>query len=712
MRWHPLAIVLTCGLFLAFLGAAPTLAQNPAAAVSVDAAASRHAISPLIYGVAFGDAATLNDLKCTLNREGGNNTSTYNWELNADNRSESWYYESLPYPSAVPGEWVDTFIGVSKGSGADAMITIPMLPMMAQLGAGRSPLASFSVAKYGPQTDSDPGWPDAGNGISTAAGNPFIVNDPSDAYVPAGVAFQQNWVQHIVGKWGQAAAGGVKYYNLDNEPTIWFSDHRDIHPKGSTIDEARELSIMTAEMIKDQDPTAKVVGFNEWGWPGLFYSGADQVACCADQAAHGGWDYYPYLLDQFRQHDLVKGKRYLDLLSIHWYPQGGEFWPPDDVTPAMQKLRNRSTRSLWDPNYTDESWINDKVYLIPRLKQWVNDFYPGTPIGVTEYNWGAEGHINGATAQADVLGILGREGVDAAARWESPPAGSPVYNAMKIYRNADGQGTGLGETSVSCSAPSPDNLSAFAALRASDGALTVMVVNKDLNGTTPVTVTLGNFNAGSPARAWQLTAANAITRLADVPVNSGAISVAALPAPSVTLFVVPVAGQCTLACTATVPAAGAVGQAVAFASTATASNCTGTPSYDWDFGDGSAHGTAQNPSHSYATVGTFNWSLAVAVNGATCTQSGSITVTLAPPVISLMKKVAPPFTIVVTGSNLQSGIKVYINDVQWSSVLWKNAGKIKLTGGASLKAAVPKGTARQFRFVNPDGGETTTTWQY
>lgn len=247
VRWNFLAATLGFGLLPVLLGVVPALAQNPPAAVSVDAAASRHAISPLIYGVAFGDTATLNDLKCKLNREGGNNTSTYNWEINADNRCKDWYWESLPYPSAVPGEWVDTFIGVSKGAGADAMVTIPMLDFVATLGLGRSSLASFSIAKYGPQTDWDQGWPDAGNGISTAAGNPFIVNEPHDAYVDSDSIVQQMWVQHLVGRWGQAAAGGLKYYLLDNEPTIWFQDHRDVHPVGPTMDEIRDKAFVFAD---------------------------------------------------------------------------------------------------------------------------------------------------------------------------------------------------------------------------------------------------------------------------------------------------------------------------------------------------------------------------------------------------------------------------------------------------------------------------------
>ena len=47
------------------------------------------------------------------------------------------------------------------------------------------------------------------------------------------------------------------------------------------------------------------------------------------------------------------------------YPQGGEF--SDDVSSAMQLRRNHSTRSLWDPGYVDETWINDRVQLIRRV---------------------------------------------------------------------------------------------------------------------------------------------------------------------------------------------------------------------------------------------------------------------------------------------------------------------------------------------------------
>ena len=69
---------------LAAAGAAR--AQNAAVTISVDASRDRRPINPEIYGVAHASGAELADLNVPLNRWGGNNTSRYNWQLNADNR--------------------------------------------------------------------------------------------------------------------------------------------------------------------------------------------------------------------------------------------------------------------------------------------------------------------------------------------------------------------------------------------------------------------------------------------------------------------------------------------------------------------------------------------------------------------------------------------------------------------------------------------------
>ncbi|CAN5414674.1 glycoside hydrolase family 44 protein [soil metagenome] len=515
-------------------------AQANTIVIQIDASANRHAINPLIYGTAWATPAQLLDLNAPLNRAGGNTTSRYNWQLNADNRANDWYFESIAYPSAVPGEVGDTFIQDSKNGGAQPMLTIPLTDWVAKVGPNRQKLSSFSISKYGAQTGSDSQWfPDAGNGVRTNGQN-VTGNDLNDANVPNSVGFQQGWVQHLIGRWGNSANSGLRYYLLDNESSIWFSTHRDVQPAGVTMDDMFSRMRNYAVMIKDQDAGAQIVGPEEWGWGGYLYSGYDlqyspnHGYTYPDRTAHGNMDYTPWLLQQFKNYENQNGRRLLDVFSLHCYPQGGE--SGDDVSTAIQLKRNRSTRSLWDPNYTDESWINTPVKLIPRMKGWVAQYYPNTKIGRTEDNWGAEGQRNGATAQADILGILGREGMDMATRWTTPDAATPTYKAMKMFRNYDGQGSGFGTISVSAVAPNADEVSAFASIRASDNALTVIVINKTTASATTA-INLANFSAAGTSQVWQLTSANQITRLADSAVTGGAVNIS-LPLQSITFLIV------------------------------------------------------------------------------------------------------------------------------------------------------------------------------
>jgi hypothetical protein len=227
----------------------------------------------------------------------------------------------------------------------------------------------------------------------------------------------------------------------------------------------------------------------------------------------------------------------VDVLSVHFYPQGGE--DSDDISTATELLRNRSTRQLWDPNYVSESWIDAPVYLIPRLQGWIASYYyAGTPVAVTEYNWGAEGYINGATTQADIYGIFGQQGLGMATRWTVPARNTPTFKAMQMYRNYDGANSTFGNTSVSAILPNPDNLSAFAALRTSDGAMTVMVISKVLSGNTSVSLNIAHFAASGSAKVYRLTSSNTIKPLPNKAWSGGVLSDVE-PAQSITLYVLP-----------------------------------------------------------------------------------------------------------------------------------------------------------------------------
>jgi hypothetical protein len=521
------------------------------ATVGVNATANVHAIDPNVYGSAFASTAQLSDLRLPLNRNGGNASDTYSYPQDATNHGSDWYFESIASGSGN-GQGIDSWINSTKAGGAQPSITLNLFDWAARLGGNRSILGSFSVAKYGPQQATDPYNSNWGNGVHTNGTN-VTGNDPNDAYLANSPTTEKAWIQHLVATFGNSQGNGVKYYTLGNEPGLWNSTHRDIHPAGDTLPELLNRIINYGSMVKSVDPGAKLLGPEEWGWTNYFISGADAAAQNWG-ATYNGLNAQAWLLDQLRQRNAATGQRLLDYFTLHFYPQGGQF--SNDLSTNMELLRNRSTRSLWDPNYVDESWIastginGGKVNLINLMKNWVNTYYPGTKIGITEYNWGAEGNMNGATTQADIWGIFGREGLDLADRWTTPATGSPTYLAMKMYRNYDGSGSAFGDKSVSASVGNPDQVDAFASLRSSDGALTVMVINKNLysssnpSATTSITVNLSNFvNAGS-AQEWQLAATSAsnqnsasIKHLSDIQFRNNSFTIS-VPMESVTLFVI------------------------------------------------------------------------------------------------------------------------------------------------------------------------------
>jgi hypothetical protein len=244
--------------------------------------------------------------------------------------------------------------------------------------------------------------------------------------------------------------------------------------------------------------------------------------------------------------------RILDYFDLHYYPQAGgvSLSPAGDA--STQALRLRTTRSLWDPSYVDESWIpstgeatavggagvNGAVQLIPRMRDWVARNYPGTKLAITEYNWGALDSMNGALAQADVLGIFGREGVDLATLWAPPSSSQPGAFAFRMYRNYDGQGGTFGDTSVRATSADQGQLAIYAAQRGGDSALTLMIINKS-TGSLTSQISLAGFTSSGTAQVYRYSAADAqhIVEQPNQPVGSSFS--ATFPVGSITLMVLP-----------------------------------------------------------------------------------------------------------------------------------------------------------------------------
>jgi hypothetical protein len=510
--------------------------------LTVDVTAAQRPISSLIYGINDYESsdALVATARPALIRWGGNHTSRYNYQLDITNSGSDWYFQSLPIalenPDALPrGNTVDRLLHRNTGTGIDTILTIPLIGWTTR---AREELCGYRITVYGAQADSDPWRPDCGSGIRTD-GTRIMDNDPTDTSIPIDPTFVQGWMQYLQSIFGDAAGDGVRFYGLDNEPSLWQETHRDVRPQPLGSEELRDLTYAYAAAIKASDPNALTLGPVEFGWTAYFYSGVDMAAQQWDNpsegALRGGLPLAAWYLEQMRLYEEQQGVRILDYFDLHYYPSppGVTLAPAGDA--ATQALRLRATRSLWDPSYVDESWINEPVMLIPRMRAWVDTHYPGTRLAITEYNFGGNEHLNGALAQADVLGIFGREGLDLATMWGPPLPEEPVAFAFRLYRNYDGSGGTFGETSVRAFSGDQDALSVYAALRA-DGALTVVVINKTGETLTSALEVL-NF-AGTNAQVYRYSSADLtqIVREADVALASGVLT-HSFPANSLTLLV-------------------------------------------------------------------------------------------------------------------------------------------------------------------------------
>jgi hypothetical protein len=455
--------------------------------VAVNPAAGRRAISPLIYGVNFGDDTQAAQRRWPVRRWGGNATTRYSWQDDVANHASDWFFENIANavanPAALPnGSSSDEFVTATRAAGGQPIITVPLIGWTP---IDRTPRWGFSVAKYGAQQQTEctatgnPSWcnADAGNGI-LLNGSPVTGNNPADTSRAIDPTFVTAWMAHLAQITGTAAAGGVSFYMLDNEPALWNSTHRDVHPNPLTYDEEWQRTRDYAAAIKAQDPGAQVFGPAEWGWCGYFFSAADGCAAGADAAAHGNEPLLDWYLDQINQYQTANGVKLLDYLDLHYYPQGTNVALSDDESAATSALRLRSLKSLYDPAYVDESWIGQVVQLIPRLRTWVSTRLPGTRISLSEYNWGNDNGLSSALAQAEALAIFGREGVDLAARWEAPAPNTPVEDAFLLYLDYDGAGSQVSGSSVQAVSGNVDQVGAYAVLGPKN-QLFLLLFNKD-----------------------------------------------------------------------------------------------------------------------------------------------------------------------------------------------------------------------------------------
>jgi hypothetical protein len=416
-------------------------AELPATPVhmTIDCSAQGRPISPLIYGIGAGDKDWW-DSGVASRRWGGNATTRYNWELGYTwNAGADWFFRNLNYSGEHAPIW-QRFLEENVKHGVKSALTVPMIGWVAK----DDHSYSFPVSELGPQKATAPENKDMGNGVKLDGTllKPLSPERTSVAEPPASIT---KWVQAIHDLDQSAGTRTVAQYILDNEPTLWSINHRDVHPEPLSYDELLDRTLRYGAAIRQADPKAIIAGPAAWGWTALFFSGVDVQAGSnlhLDRLAHANKPFLPWYLAKVRENEKRMGTRVLDVVDVHFYPQAANIGigTSGGIDPQAAALRIRTTRALWDPSYVDESWIGEPIRLIPRLREWIDTEAPGLGISIGEWNFGAEGHMSGGLAVAEALGRFGQLGLASAFYWTAPPPKSPAWWAFRAFRNFDGKG--------------------------------------------------------------------------------------------------------------------------------------------------------------------------------------------------------------------------------------------------------------------------------
>ena len=473
---------------IAGLTVLPGQSEADSVSITIDAGSPGDSISPLIRGIS-GDRSVeeMMDMGVTVDSWGGNPSSRYNYLVGHFwNAAADWEYRNVNYT----GQEIDAFrdfAATDAEAGVATRLAVPTLGWIAKDGDNNN--CSFP---------NDAGGCD---GHISDCLNPGRVADPNATSVESTPEMVAEWVRGLV-----ADGVDVDFISMDNEPDLWGITHYDVHPECATYEEIRDTYIAYAQAINEVAPDAQLLG---------------PVMCCwydywntAPGPADGsGEEFLPWFLDEIRAADESFGQRTLDVVDVHFYPQSDVY--NDSADPETAARRLRSVRALWDRDYVDESWIGAPIAFVPRIQTIIDEHYPGTPLAITEWNFGAEETMNGAIAIADVLGVYGREGVYAAAYWRSPDALSPGYFAFKMHGNYDDAGTAFEGAVVPVGNDAVDTIDVFAAVDPESGALRLMFVNKLPDQPVTVDLTVHGFTASGDARRFTYGPADLASIVAD-----------------------------------------------------------------------------------------------------------------------------------------------------------------------------------------------------
>lgn len=154
--------------------------------------------------------------------------------------------------------------------------------------------------------------------------------------------------------------------------------------------------------------------------------------------------------------------------------------------------------------------------IIPLMKEWIAECYPGTKTAIGEYDFGGGQDASGGVAQAELLGVFAREGLDFGYYWFAPDAKSSIHLGFCLYRNPDGDPAGapadsaakpgrpVGDQYLPSTCSAPEDVSVHAIKDGASGKVSLILINKRGRKPAHLIISLKQPLPKQQAHAWRL----------------------------------------------------------------------------------------------------------------------------------------------------------------------------------------------------------------
>jgi hypothetical protein len=474
----------------------PVISFSQTVHISVDAALNRKAVSPYLYGknnslsddssnpLSTTEWQRLKDAGIKLFRENsGNNATKYNWRLKLTSApdwynnvySSDWDYEAQSLQSHIPG--------------TKAMFAFQLIGKVAASTAYNFDDWDYNGSQW---------WP----GVSQNLAGGGVVNpdySATKALVEGNTSlYLKDWTADstvaILDKWFGTGGGKLgltdtmfQYWNMDNEPEIWYSTHDDVMPTQLSAEAFMQRYFTVAQKARAKFPRIKLVGFvpcAEWFWYAWTKESSNKITYKGSE-----YTWVEYFIKRIGEHQDSTGIRLLDVIDLHTYLDASSvdellqvhrvYYDTTYVYPGANGVKLTSS-SGWDES------IN-KEYIFKRINDWLTNYLGaghGVKLGSTESGWDSFNQMPQALNYASTLGVFANEGVELYTPWYWSPSYWEVVHLFSKYSK---------NISVKSSSSDENYLSAYSTVSSDNDSMTVVLVNRyaTSKGTQ---VTLSNFS--------------------------------------------------------------------------------------------------------------------------------------------------------------------------------------------------------------------------